>query len=375
MRREIGWRRALASGLFALATLGLAGFAAMEVSRRHWTWQPTVLHQAEFPTVAGLEVGARVLVQGIDAGAVEAIVPPAVPGGTVRVRFRLDRGVQGLVRADATARIGTQGIVGAKVLEIVPGRPDAPDLLPGQPLRAERPRELSDLVADAATTLRKLDAVAEAARTGLGEINAIAARIRQGEGTLGRLVADDEAYRRVLSLTQRGESTLNDLSDNLAAMKQTWPLTRYFDRRGFEDIDRVLYQPGSTRERSVLAEADLFEPGRAVLTPGGRRHLDDFARSFKGRNRPSSTSIVIAAFTDSPLGGDEELARVLTQEQADAVKSYLTNRHKLQSNGWFAASRKVAAVGFGTHPPRTPDAAPGTAPARRVEIILFTPQA
>lgn len=374
MGREITWVRALASSLFVLIALGLAGLGGLQIARRHWNWQPTVVHRAEFPTVAGLEVGARVLVQGLDAGAVEAIEPPTVPGGSVRVRFRLDQRLQGLVRSDATARISTQGIVGAKVLEIVPGQPDAPDLIPSQSLRAERPREISDLVAEATASLRELNIVFESARVGLGEINAIAAGIRRGEGTLGRLVVDDEAYRRVLALAQHGESTLNDLSDNLAALKQTWPLTRYFDRRGFEEIDRVLYQPGSAREATVIAAIELFEPDRAVLTAAGHRRLDAFAAWFQDSEHPASTSLVIAAFTDQAPEGDEELARILTQGQADAVKAYLSVRHRLQSNGWFTASRKIAAVGFGTRSPHIPEPASSTNPTRRVEIILFTPQ-
>jgi phospholipid/cholesterol/gamma-HCH transport system substrate-binding protein len=378
MRREISGKRALAISAFVLAALILAGVGVTEVSRRHWNWQPVVRLGAAFPTVSGLEPGARVLVQGIEAGAVEAIEPPPRPGGAVVVRFRLDEKIKHLVRSDATARIATQGVVGAKVLEIVPGRPDAPALAPSVLLRSERPRELTDLLADAEASLRKIDAVAESARTGLAEVNAIAGSISRGEGTVGKLVRDQEAYDRLVALSDRGENTLRDLSDNLSALKQTWPLTRYFERRGFEDEDRVLYQPGSKREDRVFAEAELFEPGRAILTREGRAKLDGLAKWFFSLNRPSETAIVVAAFTDTAPEGDEGLARVLTQEQAEAVRAYLMDQHKIHSNGWFNSARKVAAVGYGTHPPRvpgTPDAATANLPPRRVEFVLFTPQA
>ncbi len=122
----------------------------------------------------------------------------------------------------------------------------------------------------------------------------------------------------------------------------------------------------------MLAESDLFEPGRAVLTATGRQRLDTIAAGFKRLKRPPSASFVIAAFTDRGPGGDEDLGRILTQEQAEAVKTYLTARHKIQSNGWFTSARKVAAVGFGSRAPHVPTAA--SQPARRVEIIVFTPQ-
>ena len=65
---------------------------------------------------------------------------------------------------------------------------------------------------------------------------------------------------------------------------------------------------------------------------------------------------------------------ILTQGQAEAVRNYLVKRHGIDSVGWFG-TRKVAAVGFGTQPPRPVEGERRDAPPRRVEIILFTPQA
>lgn len=377
MHREIGWPRALVNALFALAALGLAALGTLEISRRQWRWQETFTANAAFSSIAGLEVGARVFIQGLDAGAVEAITPPTVPGGAITVRLRVDERLRPLVRSDATARIGTQGIVGAKVLEVLPGERDAAPLAADHVLKGITPRDVADLLDSASKSLARVERVAGAAETGLGEINDIAATIRRGEGTLGRLVKDDEAYRRLLALSDRGETTLQDLSDNLSALKKTWPFTRYFDRRGFDDFDRVLYQPRSDREMQVLTEADLFEPGLAILTQGGRQSLDQVASWFKAMNKPRTSEIVIAAFTDRAPRDDEGLARILTQDQAEAVKAYLVEHHRLQSTGWFSPARKIAAVGFGTQTPRLPDAEASIVhlPARRVEVLVFTPRA
>ncbi|MBX6316562.1 MAG: OmpA family protein, partial [Isosphaeraceae bacterium] len=362
---------ALANALLVLAVLGLAGWGGVQIARRHWNWQPTFRARAEVPAIAGLGVGDRVRVQGIDAGVVEAVVPPSRPGRPVTLILRIDERLRGLVRSDATARIVSQGVVGARVVEIVPGRADAPPLAEGGTLRAEAPRELADLIRDATVTLRRVDAAAQAAEQGLAELNAIAASIRKGEGTLGRLVQDDEAYRKLISLSDQGEHTLADLQENLAALKRTWPISRYFNRRGFDDRDRILFQPGARREGRTLSESDLFEPGRAILTASGRRKLDEFATWFKSQRRPKATEVVIAAFTQDDRGDD--VAQVLTQEQAEAVRRYLVSKHALDSVGLFG-TRKVAAVGFGNETPRFQDAPDADPPPRRVEIILFTPQ-
>jgi len=371
MRREIGVGRALANGALVLAVLALAGFGAARVAGRQWRVQRTFPVRADFATVGGVDVGARVRVQGVAAGVVAAVEPPAEPGRPVRLVFRVDERLRGLVRSDATARVVSDGVVGAKVVEITPGRPGAAPLGPDGRIDAEAPQELSDLLRQARTSLARIDAVAEAAERGLGEINAIAAAVRKGEGSLGKLVQEDEAYRRLVNLSNRGERTLNDLEENLAALKQTWPLSRYFRDRAFFDRDRVLFRPGAERDSRTLRQDELFEPGRSVLTAQGRLKLDEVGVWFKKVKRPAS-EVVIAAFTDEPR--DSDLALILTQEQADAVRKYLVAKHSVDSAGWFS-SRKVAAVGFGTESPRPASADGQDRPPRRVEVILFTPQA
>jgi phospholipid/cholesterol/gamma-HCH transport system substrate-binding protein len=369
MRGTLGRKRALANAAFAVAVLALAGFGLHQVAGRQWRVQPTFHVRAQFESIAGLEVGHRVRVQGIDAGIVERIVAPAEPGRPVELVLRVDERLRHLVRTDAVARIVSEGLVGAKVVELTPGRPDAPVLSELGQIASERPVEMNDLIKKAATTLARLDAATQVAEQGLGELSAIAGTIRRGEGSLGKLVRDDSAYNSLVDLAHRGEHSLTALDENLTALKQTWPLSRYFDRRAYLDRERVLYQPGSQRHSRAFHTDELFEPGRSILTPVGQTRLDEIGRWCKLATRPNS-EIVIAAFTDDDH--DEDLAEILTQEQAESVRTYLVEKHSINSAGWFK-SRKVAAVGFGTHVPRTVDPLPSNTPSRRVEIVLFTP--
>ena len=327
--------------------------------------------RAQFETISGLEVGHRVRLQGMDAGVVERIVPPGEPGQPLELILRIDERLRSLIRADAVARIVSEGLVGAKVVELSPGRPDAPRLSETARIASERPIEVNDLLKKAASSLARLDAATQAAEQGLGELNAIVGSIRRGEGSLGKLVRDDAAYQSLLDVSHRGQQTLTNLDENLTALKQTWPLSRYFDRRAYLDRERVLFQPVPRRHSRAVRADDLFEPGRSTLTAVGQTRLDKIGRWCKQASQPTS-EVVIAAFTDESK--DQDLAEILTQEQAESVRKYLVEKHSIQSAGWFK-SRKVAAVGFGTHVPRTLEAAPITAPSRRVEIIVFTPQA
>jgi phospholipid/cholesterol/gamma-HCH transport system substrate-binding protein len=305
----------------------------------------------------------------MDAGVVEQVVAPRAPGEPVELVLRLDERLRPLVRTDAVARILSEGMVGARVVEITPGRADTPLVSEGGAIQTEPPVELSDLLKRTSASLQRLDDLAKTAKTGLEEITSIASSIRQGKGSLGKLVRDDDAYQSLMSLTHRGQRTFSAMEDNLDALKRTWPFSRYFDSRAYFEREKVLYQPGSRRESRSFRAEDLFEPRRAILTPVGRTRLDEVGRWCKTSQLGSE--VVIAAFTDDDH--DIDLAEILTQEQADAVRKYLVQMHGIDSAGWFR-TRKVAAVGFGTQVPRSQDLPGPQFPSRRVDIILFTPQ-
>jgi phospholipid/cholesterol/gamma-HCH transport system substrate-binding protein len=371
MIRDIGRWRLLANAGFAVAILALGGFGLHQVAGKQWRVQPTFRVRVQFESISGLETGHRVRLQGIDAGIVEGVVPPLEPGGSVELILRIDERLRNLVRTDAVARIVSEGLVGAKVVELTPGRSDAPRVEELGTIASERPIETSDLLKKAASSLARLDAATVAAENGLGELTTLAASIRRGDGSLGKLMQDETLYQNLVDVSHRGERALTAMEDDLTALKETWPISRYFERRAYLDRESVLFQPGAARNSRSFRTEDLFEHDSSVLTTAGQARLDEIGRWCKWVGQPNSR-VVIAAFTD--LTRDKDLAVVLTQEQADSVRQYLVDKHSIQSAGWFK-TRKVAAVGFGTHAPRTLDPAPEGAPARRVDIILFTPQA
>jgi len=70
-------------GAVVLTGLVLATVGLFAVGSRQWFWNDAFYVRAGFHEIRGVEVGTRVRVQGIDAGEVIAIDPPAAPGGDV----------------------------------------------------------------------------------------------------------------------------------------------------------------------------------------------------------------------------------------------------------------------------------------------------
>ena len=85
----------------------------------------------------------------------------------------------------------SEGLVGAKLVELTPGAPGAPQVAELDILGSEKPIEMTDLMQKAANSLARLDSATVAAEKGLAELTAITASIQKGEGSLGKLIRDD----------------------------------------------------------------------------------------------------------------------------------------------------------------------------------------
>ena len=251
MTQDDARHRPLASACsagFALTALALGSFGLYQVAGRQWRVQPTFHVRARFETISGLETGHRVRLQGIDAGVVEKVVPPQQPGGPVELVLRIDERLRALVRTDTVARIVSEGLVGAKLVELTPGKASSPQVADLDTIASEKPLELSELMQKAAASLARLDAATLAAEKGMGEVNAIVASVHNGEGSLGKLIRDETLHENLTELSHKSERALAALEDNMEALKETWPLSRYFERRAYADRERAVFQPGSAQQ-------------------------------------------------------------------------------------------------------------------------------
>jgi ABC-type transporter Mla subunit MlaD len=83
----------------------------------------------------GVREGTRVTYLGVDFGHVERL---AIRDGKVIVELRVHRSDAALRQGDRV-RLRTQGIIGDRLLDVVPGPPGAPLLGPGDTLFSDAP--------------------------------------------------------------------------------------------------------------------------------------------------------------------------------------------------------------------------------------------
>jgi phospholipid/cholesterol/gamma-HCH transport system substrate-binding protein len=410
-------------GLVVLVALGLAGGGLFLVGDRAGWGSDSFRVVAGLSDIGGVEIGSRVRIQGIDAGEVEAILPPDRPGERVKLRLRVAGKYHQLVGQDARVQVVSENLLAGKVVRILPGAPDAvpigdggelagitePDLLEGvaqaagklnrlltevdgamQAFRtkdgkgsitqglADSARKLNVVLAKAEITLDQIErgdgtlgklikdkALYDELTGTLAEAKSALHEIQSGQGTLGKLVKDNQAYAEALASIQDLRKMVASVKQNADAIKAL-PVVRSY----VIDPHKELVRPECKRSRKWFAEADLFERGRAVLTEAGKKRLDSAAEWLNGQKAQGS-ELVVASFAAPDQNAD--FAQTVTQKQSEVVGEYLKSAHQVHRTGWWWwSTRPMSAVGCGTAPSPVPETE--KLPPARIELIVFVPQ-
>ncbi len=105
--------RLIRVGVFVVGGLLIFALGLFMIGDRRFLFADLFTVNAEFTQVAGLQDGAAVRVNGMEAGEVTDIAIPQSPAGGFVVRMRLREELRPLVRADSVASIRTDGVISA----------------------------------------------------------------------------------------------------------------------------------------------------------------------------------------------------------------------------------------------------------------------
>ena len=134
-----------------------------------------------FGTVSGLQVGNNVRFSGINVGTVENI--RIVSDTEVCVNMIIDNDTKKFIKKDAHAIIGSEGLMGNKVVNITPGTESDEEVENNDYIETDQPVNIDSV-------LSQLKATAENASRITGNLADITDRIKSGKGTIGKLLMD-----------------------------------------------------------------------------------------------------------------------------------------------------------------------------------------
>lgn len=325
--------RELRLGGFIVVTLLILAFGVFLIGGKESLFHPTYGVKADFPNVAGLNVGADVRVGGIREGTVRRINLPAQPGGAVTVIVDLDKETHGIVKKDSVAAIRSEGLVGDKYVEISFGSGEAAPLNDGDAIASSPPFDISDLIAKTNQILDSATETAREAQATTSHLKSVTSKIDQGQGTLGELINDKTIY-------QQASAGVTALQEDMEALKHNFLVRGFFRKRGYEDSAELTKHELFKLPRGPYMRVFVYDSKQIFGKPDSAKLKNHKALNEVGSflERERFGLAVVAASTG--MKGDTDKDHQLTEAQSMVVRNYLAEHFRLDDT-------RVKTIGLG----------------------------
>ena len=209
-------------GIFIIAGLALFTLAIFIIGKQKNLFDPVFKLTTKFKNVSGLQVGSAIRFSGINIGTVDNI--EIINDSTVNVTMLIKKSVQKFMHADSKAGIGSEGIIGDKLIVISQGSSESKLLKNGQNIISIEPIETDAIMHSLKTT-------ADNAAIATSEINLILGKINRGDGTLGRLIQDKSMANNIDKTLINLKNSSKGLDENMEAAKHNFLLRGYFKKK------------------------------------------------------------------------------------------------------------------------------------------------
>jgi phospholipid/cholesterol/gamma-HCH transport system substrate-binding protein len=238
-------------GLFIIIGIGLFVLGIFIIGKQQNLFNPVFTLQANFHNVSGLQVGNTVRFSGINIGTVDNIV--IVNDSTVKVEMLIKKEVQKFLKTDIKAAIGSEGIIGDKVVVISQGYTSNQVIKDGQRIAAIEPIETDAI-------MRSLKVTADNAAIASNDIVGIVDKINNGEGTLGRLIKDEKMADNIDQTVVNLKTSSKKLDENMEAAKHNFLLRGYFKKK--EKKEAKAKEEEAAKMKAAAAKAKQAEENK-----------------------------------------------------------------------------------------------------------------
>ena len=198
-------------GLFITGGLLIFAIAIFIIGRQQNLFNPVFKVTTDFHNVSGLQVGNNVRFSGINVGTVDNI--RIINDSTVRVGMIIRQNVQQFIKTDSQAGIGSEGIIGDKVVIIAQGTNEAPIIHSGQHLKSNEPVETDAIIVSLQESATNVEVITE-------QLSQIMVNINQGQGTLGMLIKDSAMADNIRLTIENFKKSSEGLDETIEATKE-----------------------------------------------------------------------------------------------------------------------------------------------------------
>ncbi|MGN6394448.1 MAG: MlaD family protein [Mucilaginibacter sp.] len=156
-------------GVFVLTGLSVLILSFYLIGKNHNLFGSNFRIRARFSNLNGLTEGNNVQFSGIQAGTVKTI--NMINDTTIEVTMLIDNKIKSFIRRNAIASIGTEGLMGNKIVNILPGKVAGPPVSEGDLLAAERMVSTDEMLQTLSKTNSNIAQISEAIKATVLKIN------------------------------------------------------------------------------------------------------------------------------------------------------------------------------------------------------------
>jgi phospholipid/cholesterol/gamma-HCH transport system substrate-binding protein len=211
---------------------------------------------ALFKDVNGLQVGNNVRFAGINVGSIDGI--EIITDTTVKVDMVIDIETQKFIKKDSKAIIGTDGLMGNKIMNISPGTSGKAEIQDNDMIGTTIPVSFDDI-------LLKLKTTSDNAAIITDDLAAIIGNIGSGRGTIGKLFMDTVfalEIDKTLSNIKQGSKGFKQTMD---AAQDSWLLGGFFDDDEDDEADKLKEKKEEDAEALKVKKAKKLEAKKKLL--------------------------------------------------------------------------------------------------------------
>lgn len=190
-----------------------------------------------FKNVSGLQVGNNVRFAGINVGVVDGI--DIVTDSSVKVTLTLNNNVKKFIKKDARISIGSDGLMGDKLVAISPGISSQQVVNDGDRLAVVNPLDMDKII-------NKFTKIADNGATLTENLSGIVEKINHGQGSIGRLLNNDKMAKDMEKTVNQAQSAIKTvhktsatLNEDLKAAQHNFLLKGFFNKKKKAQEDSI----------------------------------------------------------------------------------------------------------------------------------------
>jgi len=173
-------------------------------------FESNIILHTNFRDAKGLQEGSSVRFIGISIGSVDQI--SIINDSMVHVSMKINKNHADFIKKDASAVISTDGLMGNKLITIMPGKALAQVVLDGDTIKAQKPIGMENVMNSVLENSRNLEELTK-------NLIDITAKISSGQGLVGKLLFDSTTsndFQNIVSSTTAVAMNLQTTTSNVS---------------------------------------------------------------------------------------------------------------------------------------------------------------